>query len=94
MRRSGGIKRHCETRFILRTAVHAARGTDRRAPLSTTYSQRGTVAEPVLTAQPLAFVVRGAVGHERPLDHTLGGLGERKGPRHLEDKTHTHTHNT
>jgi len=53
-----------------------------------TYSQRGAAADAVLTTQPLALLIRSIVGHERPLDHTLGGLGEGKGPGHLK---HTHT---
>lgn len=54
-----------------------------------TYSQCGAAADAVFTTQPLAFLIRSTTGHERPLDHTLRGLSERKGPRHL---AHTHTH--
>lgn len=52
-----------------------------------THSQRGAAAGVVLAAQPLVLLVRGAVGHEGPLDHSLRGLGEGEGPGHLE---HTH----
>lgn len=56
-----------------------------------TYSQRGAAADAVLTTQPLAFLIRSTIGHERPLDHTLRSLGERKSPRHLAH-AHVHTH--
>lgn len=50
-----------------------------------THSQRGAAAGVVLAAQPLVLLVRGAVGHEGPLDHSLRGLGEGEGPGHLEN---------
>ena len=49
-----------------------------------THGQCGAAAVVVFTTQPLVFLIGGTVGHERPLDHTLWGLGERKSPCDLE----------
>lgn len=55
-----------------------------------TYSQCGAAADVVFTT--LAFLIWSVVSQERPLDHTLRGLCERKSPCHLAN-AHTHREN-
>lgn len=59
-----------------------------------TYSQCGAAAHVAFTSQPLVFLVRGAVGHEGPLDHSLRGLCEGKGPRHLSTQSRKQANKT
>lgn len=59
-----------------------------------TYSQCGAAARVAVTSQPLVFLVRGAVGHEGPLDHSLRGLCEGKGPRHLSTQSRMQANET
>lgn len=57
-----------------------------------TYSQRGAAS----TMAVAALLLRGAAGHEGPLDGSLGGLCEGKGPCDLEHtcrrNQHTQSH--
>ena len=72
-------------RLVSVLAGRSSGASGRRA----TYGQGGAAGEAALGAQPGAHLVRGAVGHEGPLDDPLGRLVEGEDPRDLHSEEHS-----